>query len=314
MDNVKFVRCEEKSRTTEYFFKINERLADFVRKNTNYRPGELNYYLSGDNLFKYVVGSSGETPEMQAAFTETVEKISNVGNEAYFYNHLITKDGCPRGPAEIHKLMHDEYGLIDIDKAEEEDDLESSECELEWMVAHFFIAFNRLLFDEPHSRTEDEMAWEADSEVADIQSVSDILNNIKSIDTIVIVDDARKIGLEDVKRIVVDDDIDMLNTLLYKEIPDRGKLFYETFDPDGDPVLSLSRFNSEMERRGTPERKIPRMLVLVDDPEKLMKKYPEEAEEAIYRLEQLGDGYGIHLVVGQSNAKSANTILKNKEH
>ena len=88
MDNVKYVRYEKDSRTTEYFFKINERLADFVRKNTNYSPRELRRYLSEDNLFKYIVGSSGETPEMQAAFTETVEKITNPGlKEVYrIYN------------------------------------------------------------------------------------------------------------------------------------------------------------------------------------------------------------------------------------
>ena len=79
-----------------------------------------------------VISSPENMDEIHKIFVETVERISNEGDEEHFYNHLISDNGCDKPPAEIHDQMRTEYGL--------------DGSEIEWWVAHFFIRLTNILF------------------------------------------------------------------------------------------------------------------------------------------------------------------------
>ena len=200
MENVKFVRSEENGDEMNLYFKICDPLADFVRKNTCYTEKGLGLYLDRDNQFCYIISRTDDLEEVQKELIETIEKISNEKDDAYFYNHLITDNGFPRSPSKIHALMRTEYGMADIDEAEDDEKPDNKDLDIEWWTAHFFIAFGNLLFDE----ADDESVSDGNGMTHTAASRSEItafMDMLKSIDKIVIVDDARKIGPEDVERI-----------------------------------------------------------------------------------------------------------------
>ena len=67
----------------------------------------------------------------------------------------------------------------------------------EWWTAHFFIQFGSRLFNEDISASDgDGMIWAAAGE----SEVSDYLDVLDSIDKIIVVDDVRKYGPEDIKK------------------------------------------------------------------------------------------------------------------
>ena len=187
MENVKFVRSEENDDEMILYFQICDPLADFVREHTNYGEKGLSLYLDEDNRYCYIIRRSEALNENLNALTEMIEKISNEKDDAYFYNHLITDNGHPRSPSEIHALMRTEYGLADIDEAEEGKKPDRKDLDLEWWTAHFFIGFGRLLFGD-----EDTPASGMTHTAVSRLEVSAFLDILKSVDKIVIVDDARK--------------------------------------------------------------------------------------------------------------------------
>ena len=150
MENVKFVRIEENDGMTHMFFKICDNLADFLRANTSYSENELSRYLGKDNTFRYIIHAGEEFKSIQKSVVDTIEKISNERDDAYFYNHVLTNNGRHKSPPEVHNLMRTEYGLADIDETEERED-----TNIEWWTAHFFTALAGLLFDEPIEEFED---------------------------------------------------------------------------------------------------------------------------------------------------------------
>ncbi len=201
MENVKFVRYEKEEGIIVYYFKIHDRLADFVRKNTHYQRNHLSLYLTKDNLFSYMIETTDDFTEMHDSFVEAVERISNSGDDEFFYNHLITENGYPRSPREIHELIHSEYGLADIDYAadltESEESSDNTAKNLEWWVAHFFISFSGMIFDEPIEDDDNDREHHI-RVAADPAFISELLEKLKDMD-IVLVDDARKVGVEEMK-------------------------------------------------------------------------------------------------------------------
>jgi len=132
-----------------YRIKLAREIADFIRMNTNIcrkdmlYPEDSAYYLDDDNIVKYsFIPEVEDVDKLDRLFTETVERISNQGSSKHFITHILLKENRYRYPAEIHKLMHEEYGLFDIDKEEESECFDSH---LEWNVAHFFIHLTCLL-------------------------------------------------------------------------------------------------------------------------------------------------------------------------
>lgn len=133
----------------EYQMQLAGKISYFIRRNTNvpdeYLHADGRYYLDENNIVKYSFLLPTEYGDkFDSLFTETVEKISNQGNEDYFSFHLLTENGKTRVPSDIHYQMRNEYGLYDI---ENEERFHCIEGYLEWEVAHFFIHLTSILYD-----------------------------------------------------------------------------------------------------------------------------------------------------------------------
>ena len=177
-----------------------------MRSITKYGERELRSLLSEDNIFKYAIATSDDLEDLKQPLVETIEKISNSGDDAYFYNHLITEDGKIRSPGEIHELMHNEFGLADIHEQVDDD---SKDVDLEWCTAHFFISLTNLFFRMPISLDNDDEENNSKSETI-TRSASDVLEflkAIKSIDKIIVVDDVRKYSSEDIRKLAEESDV-----------------------------------------------------------------------------------------------------------
>jgi hypothetical protein len=206
MENVKFVRSEEKGRILYLYFKIHDRVADFIRKHTHYYEALLSDFLDTDNIYRYSLDGTECSDELRELLIETIEKISNEGSDDYFCNHLITNNGRDVAPSKIHELMREKYGLADIDAVEDTEDYDQGQVDLEWWTAHFFISLKNVIFDDPYPfEGDDEAQPEAMChETLSFSEVSDFLKILKSIDKIVVVDDVRKYGPEELSRLCED--------------------------------------------------------------------------------------------------------------
>ena len=200
MEVVTFVRFEEYGEEINLYFKICDRLADFVRKNTNYCENALSLHLDNENQFCYTISRTDTFEEIRQSLVETIERISNESDDAYFYNHLVTDEGHHRSPSEIHTLMRTKYGLADINEQQDEN-VDGKDIDLEWWTAHFFISFERLLFDEAEELAGIDDEGGMIHTAASASEVSAFLELLKSIDNIIVVDDVRKYGPEDIKRL-----------------------------------------------------------------------------------------------------------------
>jgi len=133
----------------DYCIELAGEIADFIRLNTDIcrkdmlNPEDWGYYLDDENIVKYrFIPEVEDCDKLDRLFKETVERISNQGDAKHFIAHILVNEDRYRYPAEIHKMMHEEYGLFDIEKHEDE---ECFELYLEWNVAHFFIHLINLL-------------------------------------------------------------------------------------------------------------------------------------------------------------------------
>lgn len=144
MENVKFVRSEKEEGRVTLYFKICDTLAGFLRENTDYSEERLNVTLSPDNVFKYHISPSDDFDSLIPMVIETIEKIGNEGNDAHLYNSVITDNGKYRAPREMHELMHEKYGLFNLDDLSE--DCDQQAANIEWWTAHFFLALADILF------------------------------------------------------------------------------------------------------------------------------------------------------------------------
>jgi|GEM_PF-4014631 len=210
MENVKFISCEDRNNGgLNIYFRICDELADFLRSITKYGEKELRSLLSEDNIFKYAIATSDDLEDLKQPLIETIEKISNSGDDAYFYNHLITVDGKIRSPGEIHELMHNEFGLADIHEKVDYENEDSKDADLEWCTAHFFISLTNLFFRMPFSfdNVNEENYSKSEMITRSASDVSEFLKAIKSIKKIIVVDDVRKYSSEDIKKLAEESDV-----------------------------------------------------------------------------------------------------------
>lgn len=114
----------------EYGIYIIDKAA-LIRKYTNYSENDLGIYLSKDDVDVYRIARSDKFENVRDTVVETIEKISNEGDDERFYNHILTDNGKHKIPRRFHTQMENEYGLKD---------------DVEWWVAHFFIGLSYVLF------------------------------------------------------------------------------------------------------------------------------------------------------------------------
>ena len=132
MENIKYLYCKETNdNITELYFKIHHNIAEVIRKYTNYSENDLQIYLSKDDVFVYRIVRSDKSKAVRESVVETIEKISNESDDERFYNYILTDNGKHKIPRRFHTQMENEYGLKD---------------DVEWWVAHFFIALSDVLF------------------------------------------------------------------------------------------------------------------------------------------------------------------------
>ena len=132
MKNIKYLYSKETDdNITELYFKIHRNIAAVIRKYTNYPENDLGIYLSKDDIFVYRIVRSVKSEAVRESVVETIEKISNGGDDERFYNHILTDNGKFKGPQRFHTQMENEYGLKN---------------DVEWWVAHFFIGLSDVLF------------------------------------------------------------------------------------------------------------------------------------------------------------------------
>ncbi len=148
MEVVKYDHLEENNGRVDLYFKLCDRLADYTRYWTDHDDEDLIYYLDEENLFRYTISKSDDFDSILQSLIETIEKISNEYDDAYLNNHILTDNGHPRSHEEIHALMHSQYGLVDINKVENEN-IDNRDVDLEWWTANFFSALVHIIYEEP---------------------------------------------------------------------------------------------------------------------------------------------------------------------
>lgn len=87
--------------------------------------------MSKDDVYVYRIARSDKFENVRDTVVETIEKISNEGDDERFYNHILTDNGMHKNPRKFHTQMENEYGLKN---------------DVEWWVAHFFIWLSDVLF------------------------------------------------------------------------------------------------------------------------------------------------------------------------
>ncbi len=155
MKVVKFVRSEENGGLRELYFELCDRFADYIRHWTEYEDEDLARYLNEDNLFRYTISNFEDFDSIQQHLIETIEGICNEYDDAYVNNHIVTDNGHPRSPGEMHEFMHTEYGLADINEMDN-GIVDQRDIDLEWWTAHFFITLERLIYEDPDEFHEDD--------------------------------------------------------------------------------------------------------------------------------------------------------------
>ena len=113
-------------------FRLSDEFADAVRKISQRTPEDLDKRLSRSvprNRREY--GFIKSDMEETIVIVRKILEICNCNTVDYLLNYLITNNGRKKGPADIHRIIKEEYGITE---------------KWEWEVAHFFIQFDDLIF------------------------------------------------------------------------------------------------------------------------------------------------------------------------
>ncbi len=73
MENVKFDRSEEKGARVDLYFKIHNRLADFIREYTGYAEKQQNGRLDKENRFRYTIPPFNGFDELLVELVGTIK-------------------------------------------------------------------------------------------------------------------------------------------------------------------------------------------------------------------------------------------------
>ena len=143
MENVKYLSSKKTDEvirslghtlyTTELYFKINHNIAEFIRNNTNSSKICVEIELDKDDIYEYSIAPKDDFELIRKSVIEAIEKISNEGDDEYFYNHILTDYGKEKKTTEFYSQIENEYGLKDEN--------------IKWWVSRFFISLSNLLFN-----------------------------------------------------------------------------------------------------------------------------------------------------------------------
>ena len=139
-DNVIFTSCNVRSTVrsekrvfqTDMRFKLSSELADLIREYSRRSPEDLDRSLRrnppGKNTFEY--GVVCPDPDLIIEVVDHVEDICDLNDAKYILDHLLTTNGKPSLPAEVHRIITEEFGITAG----------------AWYVAHFFISLSKLIW------------------------------------------------------------------------------------------------------------------------------------------------------------------------
>ena len=138
MENVKYLSYkktvyEEEIEEYELYFKINHNIAELIRERTKAPSIFLEINLNKDDIYTFSISPENFFESIRESVVETIEKIANEGDEEWFYHHILSDCGREKFPQEFHNQMKKEY--------------ETTDMNIEWWVAHFFIGLSGLIFD-----------------------------------------------------------------------------------------------------------------------------------------------------------------------
>lgn len=114
-------------------FRLSSELADLIRDHSRRSPENLNSRLRrdppGKNSFEYGVVTAD--PGLVIKSVERIEDIGNQKDAKYILEHLLTDRGRSVSPAEVHRIITEEFGIA---------------SEEEWFVTLFFISLSKLIW------------------------------------------------------------------------------------------------------------------------------------------------------------------------
>lgn len=114
-------------------FRLSDEFADAIRMISKRSPEDLDKRMKssvpGKNRIEY--GFIKSDMEETIVIVRKILEICNNNTVDYLINHMITNNGRVKPPADVHKIIMEEYGITN---------------KWEWEVAHFFIGFDHLIF------------------------------------------------------------------------------------------------------------------------------------------------------------------------
>ena len=114
-------------------FRLSDEFADSIRMISKRSPEDLDKRMKssvpGKNRIEY--GFIKSDMEETIVIVRKILEICNNNTVDYLINHMITNNGRVKPPADVHKIIMEEYGITE---------------KWEWEVAHFFIQFDSLIF------------------------------------------------------------------------------------------------------------------------------------------------------------------------
>ena len=114
-------------------FRLSSELADLIREHSLRSPEDLDSRLRrnppGKNSFEYVVVTA--EPGLVIKSVKRIEDIGNHRDAKYIFEYLLTNNGKALTPAEVHRIITEEFGIA---------------SEEEWFVALFFISLSKMIW------------------------------------------------------------------------------------------------------------------------------------------------------------------------
>lgn len=128
MENLKVYIGEQKKEYTQLLIKVHDDILSAIKQYTKCPSDRLSNYLTQNGEVIFNMGTLEENE-----FNELIKTIENIANNMEtkdLFMKLLTNNGKDMMPANMHKIMSEEYGLTD---------------EIEWFTSLIFISIGGLI-------------------------------------------------------------------------------------------------------------------------------------------------------------------------